>query len=148
MDNRDQQHVWVLIGLENCCKMENALKLYEDEPQFPPRARQDYLQHTFLYLKAFNALGSYYSRVAVPRRRLFDLTIKGHVTAHSALQAQHLNPTWGSCYAGEDFMKLIKQVVLSSSKGVKAENVMKKVAGKYTTGMHCELKDDDGHAYG
>ena len=56
--------------------------------------------------------------MSVKPRALFNTTIKSHTMAHIAADARHVNPRISICYAGEDYMKVIRRMVSTSIQGL------------------------------
>ena len=56
--------------------------------------------------------------MTVKPKALFNTTIKSHTMAHIAADARHVNPRISICYAGEDYMKVIRRMVSTSIQGL------------------------------
>ena len=50
-----------------------------------------------------------------------------------------MNPTLGSCYSGEDFMKTFKRIIVSSAASTGPEKASLKAMEKYVRGLALDL---------
>ena len=65
----------------------------------------------FQYASSCTALGKHFHPKALP---LFHYTIKSQCLLHIGQQCSQISPSLGWCYAGEDHMRHVKQLVQSS----------------------------------
>ncbi len=105
-------------------KMEAILELHKDCYKFPLQVAAEFRTATQAFFQLNTALGNkfHYDHVL-----LFNHTIKFHALLHLGLIAAHINPRLGWCYAGEDFMHRVKQIVQSSQSGTAPPVVVPKV---------------------
>ena len=131
------QHVQILGALKRQVEIDNLVDTREmDEYVLRPDVATRLVDCTFEYLALFSAIGRHYAERGW---NLFDLTIKGHVLAHLALNGKYLHPKLGTCYQGEDFMKLSKRLLQNCTRGTKPALISKKMIEQFRVGMHMDF---------
>ena len=68
-------------------------------------------------------------------KKLFNVTIKSHYLAHSALRAEFINPWLEWCYAGESMMHTTKQLAASCVARSPPSRMYEKFWVKYRAGV-------------
>ena len=130
----------IRLGLRLSIDIDSILDDYVDCARLPPGVRGPFAATVFNFLRVFSALGQ--AVIFGQRRELFNITIKSHMLAHLALQSAYINPVFGSCYSGEDFMKRMKRLGQSCARGVTARDVPRKLLNKYLVALHLLWTED------
>ena len=76
-------------------------------------------------------------------KHLFHIVHKFHTFQHLLENSKHLNPAACWCFANEDFVGRISQLVFSSSSGVRSTRLSSKMAPKYRVLLHLLLTRDN-----
>ena len=134
----DPQHRQIKLALNLMENVESILDFHKDEFRLPPAAAQDLKMSLFAWVQVNATLGHYYHN---RNTLLFHFTVKFHYMCHIGLVAQYINPRWGWCYSGEDFMLRIKLLVQGSQRAVKPAKLVSKVMGKYVIGAGLRMQD-------
>ena len=113
MDNSKQHHRFVELALQESANIDNVLDRNR-EYKLPDIDSQALLDSCYNFLAYITALGNYYHPLGT---RLFNFTIKFHYLLHIGLTGLYTHPRLGSCYQGEDLMKVCKRIVNVSSDG-------------------------------
>ena len=120
----------VEAALAYSVEMDEILTTNKHLPRLPDDVAVRFREATFGFLQLQQQL-----RVSAPMR-LFNITIKSHYLGHIALRGHVLNPVFGWCYSGEDFMQAIKKLALRCVQGNGTHRVPFKIAEKYIRGMN------------
>ena len=72
---------------------------------------------------------------------IFCLTSKSHMQTHALLLSKDLHPHLVWCFAGEDFMKIMSRLLLSSVRGLKPAAGIVKGSLKMRTAMHFNFEE-------
>ena len=75
--------------------------------------------------------------------KLFHVVHKVHTFQHMGVGSQHLNPRACWCFANEDFVSKMSQLVFSISPGVRSSKLSFKVGPKYRIILHLLLTRDN-----
>ena len=137
MDSGSQVDKQIKLALKASVRFEEILTEHKDAVQLPESAVVELQSAVHAFLMCCSALAHKFREEGRP---VFNVTVKFHYLAHAALQAKHLNPRLGWCYAGEDYMAKIKRVAASCLRGTPAHLVSGKMAAKYVQGMHARLQ--------
>ena len=78
---------------------------------------------------------------AISGSQLFNLTSKSHMLQHLGILARAINPRLTWCWSGEDFMQQTQALAQSAVRGVRATDVMTKMARKYRVGLHLKFAE-------
>ena len=140
MDRSNTQQVQVLVALNASVAAEQILIDHKHCFCFSSDVGRQFKNHVFAFLVAFNALGSFYSRVL--NVKLFDLTVKAHYLAHLGLIGEYCNPRLGWAYSGEDLMHHCQRLMSMCCKGTKPLITAEKFAERYAMGMHLKFVGD------
>ena len=132
-DEANILHDYIEAGLGASARIDAILTENSHLHVLRGEALNEYRANVFMFLTMQNLLGAHYPAHGF---KLFDITPKSHFLAHSAWQAEWLNPTLGWCFSGEDFMRKIKDIAGNSVHGVSMWRVGEKVAEGYCQGMH------------
>ena len=54
----------------------------------------------------------------------------------------YMNPALGACHEGEDLMKVVKRLVVSSATGLDMQGQIRKAFAKYARGLAMDLDKD------
>ena len=135
------QMAQVELGLKASIRMDVILEENKSCVKCPPVVYDEFATAGMNFLIIFNALGNYYSDVRRPAMKLFNVTIKAHYLCHCILQAKHLNPRLGWCYAGEDVMFRVRRLLASNTKHNSPSNCTNSFATQYRVGMHLLFKN-------
>ena len=113
-DPLNDLHTAITLGLRASLKLDRILDEYSTEFMFPPDVALEFEAVAFVYLNHFSLLAE---RFNIDGDQLFDVTVKCHMLAHTAMRASELNPrrTWR--YNGERFMLLMRRIVQASVRG-------------------------------
>ena len=130
------QQQQIEMALRASVGMDDILAQHKGEIKFDDDVYNDFYNNGFMYLMLFNSLAMYYSEAAVPAKKLFDLTIKGHELAHCILEARWLNPALGWCYAGEDFMFRFRRLMQRCVHNNRPSAAANAFVTKYCVGLH------------
>ena len=91
------------------------------------------------FLILYNALGFYFSEIARPAMKLFNMTVKAHMVGHCILQGRWVNPRLGWCYSGEHLMFYSRRILASCTKHNGPAAAVSMFFRKYRAGMHLLL---------
>ena len=133
LDKNKKEEQWMMAGLDASVTIEKILKDNKDTIVLSKQDAAEFLKATYTFNLLVTALAQHFHPKGV---NLFNYTIKNHYLIHAGLQAQHLNPRKGWCYAGEDFMQKIRRLWQSSCHGASPLKVGSTVVRKYCKGMH------------
>ena len=59
---------------------------------------------------------------------------------HLVMISQYIHPDLGTCYGGEDFMRIIKKLVANSHAGTPSRRVVSKVMSKYVRALSIQFQ--------
>ena len=127
---------WMLDGLQMSVLMETILHENRASIVLPAGDADKFVKAAYKFNLVVTALANHFHPKGV---NLFNFTIKNHYLLHAVLQAQHINPRKGWCYAGEDFMQKIRKLWQSSAHGCSPLKVGESVLKKYCHGMHFSM---------
>jgi hypothetical protein len=102
----------------------------------------EFLALTLKYLELQKGLANHFDEQDPPIA-LFHTTIKSHMLVHCALYAYGINPTVVWNYMGEDFMKRMKPLAQSNTRGTHWSDVNGKLVEQYVQGMDLFLLDEN-----
>ena len=137
-------HKHITAGLKRAIEIEDVLDRNPRVAKLPDAEAQAYKTHVFAFLAHFTWLAQYFISLPVGERlRLFDVTIKGHYMAHSALTCHHQNPRMGWCYMGEDYMKIMKSLMQSCVRGNAPQNATLKMLTKLRLAFRIDVDDSE-----
>ena len=134
MDSSCVEHHMIMAALTFSARIDNILDINKDAHALPVHDADLYAKTVFDYLAAQNACATKFQGHPY---KIFDITVKSHYLAHSAVQAQYINPRCGWCYAGEDMMAKSKRLLASCVVGNSPFTVGLKCTEKYLLGIHC-----------
>jgi hypothetical protein len=136
MRRENDIHRFVELGLQMSAKIDQIIDETRRLFALQGEDLQRYRTAVFSFLVMQNVLAGYYNNHGL---KLFNITIKSHYLAHSAVQAAWLHPVKGWCFTGEDLMQKLKNVANYSVHGIKPGNLGVTLLEKYCTGMFFEL---------
>ena len=139
LNPNNQIEKWMLDGLQMSVYMETILNEYKDHMVLPEGEGTKFFKAACKFNLVVTALANHFHPQGV---NLFNYTIKNHYLVDAGLQAQHINPRKGWCYAGEDFMQKIRKLWQSSCHGASPLRVGESVVKKYCCGMHFSMLAD------
>ena len=137
MNRAIETQVQVEEALRHCVEMDVILRDNKHEPCLSPPEAAKFRTACFGFLRLQNSL---HDAAAANNFPFFNVTVKSHYIAHIALRAHLLNPVFGWCYAGEDFMQKVKSISLRCMQGVSTHQVPFKIVEKYLRGL-CVMFD-------
>ena len=139
-DESDILHDYIEAGLNASKQIDEILTMNRTSVALRGDSLMQYRANIFLFLLMQNSLGLYYPEHGY---KLFDVTPKSHFLAHSAWQAEFLNPVLTWCFSGEDFMRKIKDVAGNSVHGTPMYKVGNSVTDAYCQGMHLLMTESN-----
>ena len=132
----NQQHLNILLALENSAEIDEILDRNSKEYKLPDAEADTLIRNGFEFCQMVTSLVQYYH---ANEKNYFHMTIKTHWFLHFCLVARYINPTLGSCYSGEDYMKVIKRLIVSSAASTGPEKACIKAMDKYVRGLTLDL---------
>ena len=72
-------------------------------------------------------------------RMLFHITIKSHLLLHYAIKGALLCPLLTSCWKGEDYVNIIKRILVSACNGTQPKILPNKAMRKYSAALDLSL---------
>jgi hypothetical protein len=132
----NQQHEEIKLGLQCSSRIDEILEENKEEYKLNDVVAKEFEFNVWVFLLMQNSLAMFYSALGF---FIFDITPKSHYLAHIGLFAKYLNPRLGWCYAGEDFMHVVKTLGASSAIGNRAARVNIKQMQKYSTGLFFDI---------
>ena len=137
MDPNNEQERDMVDGLDASARIDQTLKDYKSYYRFPPDVAERFRQDCFQFAQCQNALIHHYH----PDVPLFNVTPKTHYVLHLGLIAKYINPGLGSCWAGEDLMRVARKLWQASCIGnVSGPQVQFKSMDKYMFAMSFEMR--------
>ncbi len=136
-DPANENHAMVTAAMEASIACEQVLSDHPNCSVLPEPSQSEFRENLFNFLAFFQALNKIYTDDNV---LLFSITIKAHMLAHIALQAEHSNPVKGWCYMGEDSMKFMRQLTQTSCKHNTPMGATRKVAERWVLGFDARLR--------
>ena len=143
MDRTDRHQRMLRLALEKSVQLEQILDNNTGN-KLPATEAQQFMQVTSDFLLLLNSIALHYNQTL--GLNLFDITIKCHQLLHCALQAQYIHPrlTWN--YAGEDYMKHCRRLILACSRGTGMYDMSHKFIERYLFALHWAFVGfDDWH---
>jgi hypothetical protein len=139
MSPDDPIHVQIETALMASVKVDELLEQSREEIALSGDVLLQYQHCVALFAVLQNSLAWHFNGLlGIP---LFKVTVKTHYFMHSAFQAMYLNPRLSWCFAGEDFMKVVKIIALACASGASLHKAGEKVVQKYCWGLHLQLED-------
>ena len=125
-------------------------KLLDDHPpheypKLPTAAATEFTEKCFQVLAIIKYINGHYADhpTLIPgtanAKPLFNITIKCHSLTHIARNAEYMNPRLAICYAGEDYMKHMKQCIQASIRGNTTVRCGRKLCEKVRLAVHTEF---------
>ena len=136
MTLEDPMHVAVRVGLEMSSQIDQVLESAVDCYKLEGPMLDAYQGAIFVFLAVQNQLCVHWCSRGV---KLFNITFKSHILAHSAFQAAYYNPRLGWTFRGEDFMQVMKRIAASSSFGTPLRKRAYNTMEKYSRGMWFQM---------
>jgi hypothetical protein len=136
-------HAMIMEALGLSIKMGEILSINASDFCWPESVSDDYIDKAFSFLVLFSALSSHFKDLKDKHgfpSKLFNVTIKCHMLAHSALMSRHMNPRISWCYSGEDLMQKMRALTHSVVFGNVMQNVCWTMLRKYRCGMNLKAK--------
>eukprot|EP00969_Alexandrium_andersonii_P366392 15468397-Alexandrium_andersonii.AAC.1 len=126
----------VHAALAACVKIDTLLQDHRMEPVLPSPVAIEFKRTVFEFLGLQSML-----KAAADARgyKYFNETIKSHYLGHLAKRAHLLNPVFGWCYSGEDFMQKVKHMAAAATAGNSPASAARKIMEKYRRGMDLSL---------
>ena len=140
MNRKEVVHRNVLRALRASVKLETLIDEHREEYKWPAAAADKFLETTIDLLALCTWLAQHHQRQRPPIV-LFHITIKFHYLLHVALVTKFINPRLSWNYAGEDFMRIVKKLLVSCQSGTPARLIARKALRKYAHGMTSLLDD-------
>lgn len=116
--------------------MNEIMDIYCDRFTLPNDAAEAFGDAARAYVGLSSALSKHYHDNGV---LLFAFTVKFHYALHLALISKYQNPAMGKCYAGEDFMQRVRQIVQKCHGGTGPHKCVPKAIVKYAQGLGMHL---------
>ena len=116
--------VRVMLALRCSRDLDAILDDHLEHVRLPEPVAADLLDKTLLFCQLTSELTD------VRGHRLFNVTQKFHILIHCAMRAADMNPRLGWCWLGEDYMCRMRMLIGSCTRGVKPEDVGKKIVRK------------------
>ncbi len=133
MDEANKQHRQIKLALAFSVELEEMLDSFADAYTFPQDVADRFLRSCYSFVALVSALGQHFHNEGT---LLFNFTVKSHYLLHIGRVAQYMNPRLAWCYAGEDFMHVMKTIIAASSSGTAPHLVVSKALRKYVQGLH------------
>ena len=140
MNLADEMHVAVQVGLEMSSQIDEVLESSTHCYKLEGPMLNAYQGAIFVFLAVQNQLCVHWCSRGV---KLFNVTFKSHILAHSAFQAAYYNPRLGWTFRGEDFMQIMKRVSASAANGTRLLRRGHATMEKYSRGMWFQLNPSD-----
>ena len=93
------------------------------------------------FSKAYTKVATYYDNLDEVKA-VFNVTPKFRMLQHVADRCADLNPRYGWCYSGEDYMHICRTLTQSCVRATKRAAVQGKVLTKYKGGLHVQMCSD------
>ena len=138
MDVGRAEHRNIKLGLDNCIEIDRLLDDHANLYALPENAGIDLKRNCFEFCQILTALIGHYH----PGQALFNFTIKTHYLMHFGQIGMYMNPALGACHEGEDLMKVVKRLVVSSATGLDMQGQIRKAFAKYARGLAMDLDKD------
>ena len=136
MDVGNEQHNDVLAALQNSSAVDRILDRNATSYVLPEDDANELLRNAFEFCQVLTKLIRYYHPLNC---NYFHMTIKTHWFLHFALIGLYINPAIGSCHLGEDFMKIVKRLTMSSASALDRAKCSQKAMRKYVKGLRLDL---------
>jgi hypothetical protein len=133
MNVTDPMQVSIKVALESSAGMDAILDDHPTDPALPHAKAVEFLRLAVEHVQVVASLANYNDMF------VFNITLKCHYMIHAAILARHYNPRLGWCFMGEDFMKRVKNVAASCTRGMGAKMVTRKMLIKITRALHYSL---------
>ena len=134
------EHRDVVRGLALSVRMDAILDSHKWDAVLPEIESLEFLESTHQFNEVITALiGRYH-----PSPGLFHFTDKNHLLIHLGLDGRFINPGLGSCYQGEELMRIVKQLVGKQSRASKPPLVLSQSLLRYCYGLSLDLYRPDG----
>ena len=120
--------------LKTSVSLENIIDDNRGVYRWPTVVCQRFMDETCKYLALQKGISNFFDE-QTPAIPLFNITIKSHMLVHCAAYSFGINPAMFWNYMGEDFMKRIKVIAQSNTRGTHWANVNAKLIEQYVRGM-------------
>ena len=131
-----QQHLDILLALENSAEIDNILDRNSKAYKLPDLEADALIRNGFEFCQMVTKLVRHFHPLG---KNYFHMTIKTHWFLHFCLTSTYINPLMGSCFSGEDFMKIIKRITVSCAAATGPEKANLKAMEKYVRGLALDL---------
>ena len=129
----DDLELTVSMALKASRDADFILDDHPNVPRLPPDVAEAFFQHTILYCQLNSKLHNW------KELRLFNITQKIHIMVHAGLRAKDLNPRYGWCFMGEDFMNKSRQLLAACTRGNPKHMVNNKALKKYLVFLNLSM---------
>ncbi len=131
-----EKHMLDLVGYS--VRIEELLDAHKEQVLLPMATAEEVKNLTTALNMTLTVLGHHFHGEGT---RLFGFTIKNHYLMHIGIMAKYMSPRMGSCYAGEDFVRITKKIIRASPRGCPPHKLVDPVMRKYLQGMHFTFTD-------
>ena len=129
------QHLDRLLALENNAKVDNILDRNSKLYKLPDAGADALIKNGFELCQMVTKLVQHFHPLG---KNYFHMTINTHCVLHFCLSSSYINPLLGSCFSGEDFIKVIK-ITVSCTAATGPEKASLKAMEKYVRGLALDL---------
>ena len=137
MIENDPFHKRIALALRLNMKMEMLVDGCTNH-RFSTEEADQFEQFTAEFLAIYADL----ARVSIERHlELFDVTIKSHYTQHCSRQASQISLKKSWNFTSEDYMKHMKRLAGTCTRGVRHHNVVSKLAEEYLYALDMMCKN-------
>jgi hypothetical protein len=143
LDPGNVTHAIILQALNASIAMEEILDANAADYVWSEEVSGEYIEHAFTFLLLFHSLFKHFEGLRAAGHghyKLFNITIKCHFLAHSALNSKHMNPRLCWCYSGEDMMHKMRTLCHSVVFGNKLQSIVWAFLRKYRCGMNLKAR--------
>ena len=138
MDEADDRHRYVLLGLRATAEMETISHRTRGSYRMTEAASEAFIRSCSTYCQAI----TYLIRAYTPDRAYFNWTPKSHLIMHYAECSRWIHPRLGSCYAGEELMGIVRRLVQGVARASKPATVSNAALQRWLHGMSSRMGPD------
>jgi hypothetical protein len=142
MDPENNLHQSIALALSYSARAEDILDENHTVCAMPEEASHELQLVLLNFLCLFQSLHRSYLEMA-PAVLLFSVTVKAHMLAHLAFACKHMNPVFGWCYMGEDFMRLMRKLTGACCKGNTPVQATRKLTVRWVRACDVTLRGSD-----
>ena len=138
MDEADDRHRYVLLGLRATAEMETISHRTRGSYRMTEAASEAFIRSCSTYCQAITYLIGAYT----PHRAYFNWTPKSHLIMHYAECSRWIHPRLGSCYAGEELMGIVRRLVQGVARASKPVTIINTALNRWVNGLSFRMGPD------